>query len=58
MTLYTDSGHEAVPVPATMSSELKTSNATALTFPEDQNILTRDPAKEVYVIIAYNARRS
>jgi hypothetical protein len=58
MTLYADGGHTALTVPATMSSELNTSKATTLTFPEDQNILTRDPAKEVYAVIAYNARRA
>jgi Tc toxin complex TcA C-terminal TcB-binding domain len=58
MTLYTDSGHEALTVPANMSAELKSNKSTNLTFPEDQNILTRDPTKEVYVVIAYNARRT
>ena len=58
ISLYTDSGHEALSVPATMSSELKTNKTTTLAFPADQNILTRDPAKDVYAIITYNARRA
>ena len=58
MTLYADGGHTTLTVPANISSELKNNKATTLAFPEDQNILTRDPSKEVYVVIAYNARRA